>query len=377
MLTVSALANMATAGRTQNFSQPSNSPSPILSQYAHISENNKLLITSTVAFSPRSREELKSAVDACLAISSKGNCENSPYGPIRAWDVSGVTDMHAIFLGAHSFNADISKWDVSNVTSMHGMFYGAYKFNGDLFNWDVSQVTNMWGMFDDANSFNADISSWTVSRVTDMYQMFRRASSFNADISKWDVSRVTHMGCMFERATSFNADISKWDVSRVTNMAYMFFDALKFNADISDWDVSRVTKMSHMFAYAKSFTHTLCGDAWTHSKADKFHMFYACSAAIGISTDMCIPVWIPVLSVAIVVPFIIAAAVILWIIFCYHAKSKLDGQLAMSTLLESEDKGNGEGERESYGGVDGGGEGEGEGEGESDYNSEFNKDVFL
>ena len=70
---------------------------------------------ATSAFSPKSKEELKRAVDACLEMSPKGDCSNGPHGAIGDWDVSGVTDMSDIFSNADIFDADISKWDVSNV----------------------------------------------------------------------------------------------------------------------------------------------------------------------------------------------------------------------------------------------------------------------
>ena len=44
---------------------------------------------------------------------------------IGQWDVSKVTNMEAMFLGATDFNQDISEWDVSEVTNMYGMFYEA------------------------------------------------------------------------------------------------------------------------------------------------------------------------------------------------------------------------------------------------------------
>ena len=178
-------------------------------------------------------------------------------GDISPWDVSGVADMSAMFFGAHSFNGDISPWDVSGVTGMSEMFGSAASFNGDISPWDVSSVADMSGMFFDATSFNGDISPWDVSSVTDMSGMFTGAGSFNGDISTWDVSGVTGMSLMFANAGSFNGDISPWDVSGVTGMFLMFADASSFNGDISPWDVSGVTDMSGMFAGADSFTQNL------------------------------------------------------------------------------------------------------------------------
>ena len=81
--------------------------------------------TTVAALSRQSKEQLKSAVNACLKYSQKGDCET---GLIGKWDVSRVTDMSRIFSSqmlssAAAFNADISKWDVSRV--MYGMFWGA------------------------------------------------------------------------------------------------------------------------------------------------------------------------------------------------------------------------------------------------------------
>ena len=182
---------------------------------------------------------------------------NSFNGDISEWDVSGVTDMSAMFAYATSFNSDLSPWDVSGVTGMHEMFHTARSFNSDLSLWDVSGVTDMSSMFSDAASFNGDISPWDVSGVTDMSRMFVRADSFNGDISEWDVSGVTDMSAMFRGAESFNGDISEWDVSGVTDMSEMFLGAFYFNSDISEWDVSGVTDMSEMFLAAFSFTQDL------------------------------------------------------------------------------------------------------------------------
>ena len=175
--------------------------------------------------------------------------------PLNSWNVSQVTDMSSMFSNARSFNVDISSWDVSRVTDMSGMFASARAFNQPLNNWNVSQVTTMSSMFEDT-PFDLDISDWNVSRVTDMSHMFDRAFIFDQNISNWDVSRVTNMSRMFEN-TSFDLDISNWNVSRVTDMSYMFSSAFYFNQDISNWNVSRVTDMSHMLDGAFYFDQNL------------------------------------------------------------------------------------------------------------------------
>ena len=100
----------------------------------------------------------------------------------------------------------------------------------------VPRVTDMSTIFMGATSFNSNISNWAVSHVKDMSRMFAYVSAFNGDISKWDVPRViTIMSRMVKAATSFNGDISKWDgdVSSVRNMASMFCWAISFTSDIS------------------------------------------------------------------------------------------------------------------------------------------------
>tara|TARA_B100001996_G_scaffold76211_1_gene56297 strand:- start:24830 stop:29548 length:4719 start_codon:yes stop_codon:yes gene_type:complete len=59
------------------------------------------------------------------------------------------------------------------------MFYGNSVFNQPLNNLDVSKVTNMDGVFVGAFAFNQDIGSWDVSSVTSMDSMFENATSFN------------------------------------------------------------------------------------------------------------------------------------------------------------------------------------------------------
>ncbi|MEQ5792435.1 BspA family leucine-rich repeat surface protein [Muricauda sp. NFXS6] len=221
-------------------------------------------------------------------------------------DLSNVPNMRKMFMGASSFNGDLSEWDVSSVTDMYGMFEGASSFNGDLSSWDVSAVNTMSSMFKDASSFNGDLSGWDVSEVTHMNSMFNGASSFNGDIGSWDVSAVTNMNNMFENATSFNRNLSGWNVStvhfmtkmfqnadafvgnglnswnveNVFRMNNMFENATSFNGDLSGWNVSSVETMSGMFMNATSFNSNISG--WTTDKVtDMRDMFNGATSFNG------------------------------------------------------------------------------------------------
>jgi surface protein len=176
---------------------------------------------------------------------------------INSWNVSNVTDMSRMFRGASAFNQNISSWNVSNVTGMSGMFWMASSFNQDISGWNVSNVTNMWFMFANATAFNQDLSSWNVSNVTNMERIFG-ATAFNQDLSSWNVSNVTNMSNMFWK-TPFNQDISSWSVSNVTDMSNMFRLASSFNQDLSSWNVGNVTDMNYMFWRASSFNQDING----------------------------------------------------------------------------------------------------------------------
>ena len=175
-------------------------------------------------------------------------------GDLTNWNVSSVTHMDNMFRDT-SFDGDLSSWNVSSVTHMDNMFRGATAFDGDLSNWDVSSVTRMAAMFNGATFFNQSLSSWNVSSVKSMSQMFRD-TSFDGDLSSWDVSSVTAMAGMF-RSTPFNQPLSSWNVSSVTAMDLMFRDATLFNQSLNGWDVSSILYMGNMFGGATSFNQNL------------------------------------------------------------------------------------------------------------------------
>merc|ERR1712238_200502 len=105
---------------------------------------------------------------------------------VKCFDTSEVTNMDQFLMGSN-INADLSSWDVSSVTNMHAMFYQAHEFDNDISSWDVSSVTNMLGMFKWSTIYNKDISSWDVSAVTTMESMFFAAEHFEQKMCEWNL----------------------------------------------------------------------------------------------------------------------------------------------------------------------------------------------
>ena len=194
-----------------------------------------------------------------LGITDLSNAFDSCQNLISVPDTlpTGVTNMRRMFIGASSFNQDISGWDVSSVTSMESMFDGATIFNQSLNAWNTANVTNMERMFASATNFNGAIGDWDTGNVTSMYQMFAQATSFNQPIGSWDTSSLVNVQYMFWDATSFNQSLSGWSTTSFTNTEWMFLDASAFNGDVTTWNTSNITDMSNMFYGATSFNQNI------------------------------------------------------------------------------------------------------------------------
>ena len=167
---------------------------------------------------------------------------------IKQWGNIAWSSMEGSFTSCSNLviEAGAGRPDLSEVTSMRQMFIGASIINQPLGHWDVSKVTDMRNMFQNARRFNQDLSGWKVGAVTDMSRMFNQAVAFNQPIGGWDVGAVTDMTAMFNNVAVFNQDLSNWNVSNVTGMAEMFNGASAFNQNLGAWDVGNVGGMSNM-----------------------------------------------------------------------------------------------------------------------------------
>ncbi len=140
-----------------------------------------------------------------VIIKEKSDIKNKPVlYDITGWDVSNVTNMSKMFLGATKFNQNIEKWNVSNVTDMSYMFSYNESFNQPLNEWDVSSVKNMQDMFSYTERFDQPLEKWNVSNVQNMKYMFSFANNFNQPLEKWNLSNVKYRSYMFLGANNFN-----------------------------------------------------------------------------------------------------------------------------------------------------------------------------
>jgi len=241
-----------------------------------------------------------------------------------SWNTASLVDASHMFSGALKFNRPLP-WDTQNVEDTSRMFSGATVFNQNL-EWDTGNVKNMEGMFGlnshrfagkihfiGANSFQGNISGWNTESVTDMSYLFSGAEKFNGDLSAWNVSNVVIMKAMFgsdflptdaydydiegdSDYICFNnnaycggapkyegGDLTRWDTQNVEDMSLMFYvpngiisNSGNFDGNISTWSTGEVTNMSCMFYPQSNFKYAI-GNWNTEKVQDMSYMFAATS----------------------------------------------------------------------------------------------------
>ncbi|MCF6226127.1 MAG: BspA family leucine-rich repeat surface protein [Xanthomonadales bacterium] len=125
--------------------------------------------------------------------------------------------------GDRNLILSVDQWGTNAWTSFQNAFWGAENLEILATDTpDLSQLTSLQRMFMGAFNVNPDVSNWDTSTVTNMASMFRSASSANPNLELWDTSAVTGMAVMFGNASSFNRDLSTWSIPLVNNMLSMF-----------------------------------------------------------------------------------------------------------------------------------------------------------
>ena len=83
---------------------------------------------------------------------------------LRKLDVSGITNMAALFAFTNLPNIDLSSWNTGRVKSMEGMFYKSTFNNDTICEWDVTSCKDFKNMFLFC-PFNQSLKKWTPAFV--------------------------------------------------------------------------------------------------------------------------------------------------------------------------------------------------------------------
>jgi surface protein len=213
---------------------------------------NNLAITATDKPDMAGTTTMSEAFRDCSSLTTVPNMDT--------WDMSAVTDMSLMFMGATAFNQPIGSWNTSSARLMQWMFYNATAFNQAIGGWNTALVQTTALMFRNASAFNQPIGAWNTASITDMSSMFNGASAFNQPIGSWNTAAVTNFRFMFAQASAFNQSLDNWNTGAVTNMENMFFGASAFNKAIGMWNTGSVTKMGGMFLNASAFNQPI--ESW-------------------------------------------------------------------------------------------------------------------
>jgi surface protein len=220
---------------------------------------------------------IHAAVDACLAVDPvMGDCPDLTFGPMWAWDVSGVTTFWAgtlVQCVALPWAAECDNWDTDQSSCMctagtsgacadqscaansgvnngiKGLFEGKSQFNGagaggPLSTWDVSGVTatsddsRTHGLFKGCSGMTdiSGLANWDTSSFTDATAMFKGCSGLTdlSPLSSWDTSNFISMSFMFSGCSGLAslAGLENWDTSKVGSEAVVWNLGAVYGASI-------------------------------------------------------------------------------------------------------------------------------------------------
>ena len=106
-----------------------------------------------------------------------------PESDVSIWDMSGVTDMRAMFMNTRKFDRSLNAWDTSNVRKMTYMFNGASGMTHDMSPWDVSKVEDARGMFYDSSIIDIELC-WSFPSSDDDYILYKSHFLINPSADK-------------------------------------------------------------------------------------------------------------------------------------------------------------------------------------------------
>ncbi|MES2431224.1 MAG: BspA family leucine-rich repeat surface protein [Bacteroidota bacterium] len=180
-------------------------------------------------------------------------------------DLSGVTDLMAMFAFCSAFNQPVNHWNTEHITDMSFMFYFATTFNQPVNNWNTGNVTLMHSMFSFASAFDQPIGNWNTGNVTNMISMFGSAVAFNQPIGKWNTSNLNNAISMFQSAKKFDQNIGNWNIGNVLNidgmLSYSGLSTSNYDSTLIGWYNQPHLKNLYLGAFGLKY----CAAATEHS----------------------------------------------------------------------------------------------------------------
>ncbi len=202
---------------------------------------------------------IESREDLCeLLRRAKDDPVVEPYGDIRTWDVTEITDFSYLMEAAGCtewFNYDISGWKfgcVFETINLEGMFRSCVEYNQPFtFTPETRGVdaVNLKNMFANCPKFNSAVTFDDVE-VTSTAYMFHNCSEFNAPVRiRTSASNQNIETChgMFENCIKFNSPVTISGFHELTDMSRMFYECRAFNQPL---DLFFRTKTTNSMMYA-------------------------------------------------------------------------------------------------------------------------------
>ncbi len=177
-------------------------------------------------------------------------------------NVSGVTSLNSLFLGANHAQMDVSSWDTALVTNMAGTFFSQGFGELDVSGWNTSLVTDMNSLFATPNLNSLDVSLWNISSLDMMVNTFKGLQIDTLDLSQWDTSSVTVLWGAFANTSINNLQISSLNTSAVSHFEYTFAEIEANQLDLSSWDITASPNPFMDYMFYKSTIDTLNISNW-------------------------------------------------------------------------------------------------------------------
>ncbi len=204
---------------------------------------------------------------------------------LSGWDVSGVTNVHWMFISCKLEYANLSGWDVSSIDNVQSMFVGCGNLKTlDISNWhvgpkndfDESQYTPWLSSCFELTEINA--SGWSFEDGTDLRRAFAYCDKLESiDVTGWDTTGVINMSEIFLFDEGLKSvDPSDWDVSKVADLSGMFSSCHALTElDLSKWSITGLSDTSKMFSACSSLSNLKISN-WILT--DCSGMFVGCSS---------------------------------------------------------------------------------------------------